>query len=170
MFHLTILNTNNLRTVICYQVFLSNTNNLQAIIRFQRVNELLLLVVIIIIIIMSFRQYRYPWPSLATSPYCSSLLAGPQGYILYPHIAAVCKFELVVLFCLTIWGVHRSTSLMSSSLLLQQCPACLVCLALTVFVMGGRTVGALWDVAFRTCSKLLAAFLCSCRLAFSPAI
>ena len=25
-------------------------------------------------------------------------------------------------------GVHRSTSLMSSSLLLQQCPACLVCL------------------------------------------
>ena len=32
-------------------------------------------------------------------------------------------------------GVHRSTSLMSSSLLFQQCPACLVCL---VFVMGGR--------------------------------
>ena len=27
-------------------------------------------------------------------------------------------------------GVHRSTSLMSSSLLLQQCPACLVCLIL----------------------------------------
>ena len=35
-------------------------------------------------------------------------------------------------------GVHRSTSLMSSSLLLQQCPACLVCLAWIVFVMGGR--------------------------------
>ena len=35
-------------------------------------------------------------------------------------------------------GVHRSTLLMTSSLLLQQCPACLVCLAWIVFVMGGR--------------------------------
>ena len=35
-------------------------------------------------------------------------------------------------------GVHRSTSLMSSSLLLQQCPTCLVRLILIVFVMGGR--------------------------------
>ena len=35
-------------------------------------------------------------------------------------------------------GVHRSTSLMSSSLLLQQCHACLVRLTLIVFVMGGR--------------------------------
>ena len=35
-------------------------------------------------------------------------------------------------------GVHRSTSLMSSPLLLQQCPACLVHLTWIVFVMGGR--------------------------------
>ena len=35
-------------------------------------------------------------------------------------------------------GVHRSTSLMSSSLLLQQCPACLVRLTWIVSVMGGR--------------------------------
>ena len=35
-------------------------------------------------------------------------------------------------------GVHRSTSLMSSSLLLQQCLACLVRLTWIVFVMGGR--------------------------------
>ena len=34
--------------------------------------------------------------------------------------------------------VHRSTSLMSSSLLLHQCPACLVRLTWIVFVMGGR--------------------------------
>ena len=34
--------------------------------------------------------------------------------------------------------VHRSTSLMSSSFLLQQCPACLVRLACIAFVMGGR--------------------------------
>ena len=35
-------------------------------------------------------------------------------------------------------GVHTSTSLMSSFLLLQQCPTCLVRLTLIVFVMGGR--------------------------------
>ena len=35
-------------------------------------------------------------------------------------------------------GVHRSTTLMSSSLLLQQCPTCLVRLTWIVFVMGGR--------------------------------
>ena len=35
-------------------------------------------------------------------------------------------------------GVHRSDSLMSSSLLLQQCPARLVRLSWIVFVMGGR--------------------------------
>ena len=35
-------------------------------------------------------------------------------------------------------GVHRSTSLMSSSLLLQQCPAWLFRLTWIVFVMGGR--------------------------------
>ena len=35
-------------------------------------------------------------------------------------------------------GVHRSTTLMSSSLLLQQCPACLVRLAWIIFVIGGR--------------------------------
>ena len=35
-------------------------------------------------------------------------------------------------------GVHRRTSFMSSSLLLQQCPACRVHLTLIVFVMGGQ--------------------------------
>ena len=35
-------------------------------------------------------------------------------------------------------GVHKSTSLMSSSLLLQQCPACLVQLTWIVFVIGSR--------------------------------
>ena len=41
-------------------------------------------------------------------------------------------------FALPYVGVHRSTSLMSSSLLLQQCPACLVHLTWIVFMMGGR--------------------------------
>ena len=77
--------------------------------------------------------------SFATSPFSSSPLAGLQRYIPYPHRAAVCMFELVVLLLLGhMGGVHRSTSLMSSSLLLQQCPACLVRVTWIVFVMGGR--------------------------------
>ena len=70
-------------------------------------------------------------------------------------------------------GVRRSTLLMSSSLLLQQCPACLVRLTWMVSVTGGggaggRIVGVLWGVAARTCSILPAAFLFNCRLASSP--
>ena len=41
-------------------------------------------------------------------------------------------------FAPTYVGVHRSSSLMSSSLLLQECLACLVCLTWIVFVMEGR--------------------------------
>ena len=69
-------------------------------------------------------------------------------------------------------GVHRSTTLMSSSLLLQQCPACLVRLTWIVFVMGGsgHIVGALWGVTARSCSILLTAFLCNCHLASCPAV
>ena len=68
-------------------------------------------------------------------------------------------------------GVHRSTSLTILSLLLQQCPACLIRLACIVFVMvGGRTVGAVWDAATRTCSILLATFLYNCRRASSPTV
>ena len=68
-------------------------------------------------------------------------------------------------------GFHRSTSLKSSSLLLLQCPACLVRLTWIIFVMGGKwpIVGALLGVASKTCSISLAAFLCNCRLSFSPA-
>ena len=69
-------------------------------------------------------------------------------------------------------GVHRNTSLMSSSLLLQLCSACLVCQTWIVSIKNvdplllhrGRIVGALWGAAGRTCSILLAAFLCNCRL------
>ena len=68
-------------------------------------------VTLYIIIIMSRRQHRYPWPSLAISPYHSSPLVGLQSYILCPHIVAVCKFVLVVLLLhIHMWGstgVHR---------------------------------------------------------------
>ena len=50
-----------------------------------------------VIIIMLCHRHGYPWPSLATSPYHSSPLAGLQGCIPYLHIAAGCMFELVVL-------------------------------------------------------------------------
>ena len=46
-------------------------------------------------------------------------------------------------------GVHKSTSLMSSSLLLQQCPACLVCLTWIVFVIGGK-----WPYGLVACGVL----------------
>ena len=61
---------------------------------------------------------------------------------------------------------------MSSSLLLQQCPVCLVRLTCIVFVMGGsvRIVGVSWGVVARTCSILLSTFLCNFRLVFSPAV
>ena len=41
-------------------------------------------------------------------------------------------------------GVHRSTSLTISSLLLHQCPACLIRLACIVFVIGSR-----WPYSWR---------------------
>ena len=68
-------------------------------------------------------------------------------------------------------GVHRSTSLMSSSLLLQQCPACLVRRTCIVFVMGAgvRIVGVSWGVVARTCLILLSTFLYNFRPASFPA-
>ena len=58
-----------------------------------------------IIIIMSCHKHGYPWASLATFPYRSSPLAGLQGYIPYPHIAAECMFVLVVLLLpCHMWG------------------------------------------------------------------
>ena len=58
-------------------------------------------------------------------------------------------------------GVHRSTSLMSSSLFLQQCPACLVRLTMIVFVMGGRwlfswcLVGCCYQDSFNIARSIL---------------
>ena len=60
---------------------------------------------------MSCRHHGYPRPSVATSPYRPSPLAGLQGYIPYPHIDAVCMFEQAVLLLLGhMWvsiGVHQ---------------------------------------------------------------
>ena len=64
------------------------------------VNKALIRSELYIIIILSCHQHGYPWPSLTTLPYHSSLPAGPQGYTLYPHRATVWRFELVALLLL----------------------------------------------------------------------
>ena len=81
----------------------------------------------ICIYISSSSSYRADSTTLATPPHRSSPKVGLQDSTPYPHIAAECMFVLVVLLLHGhVWGVHKSTSLMSSSLLLQQCPTCLV--------------------------------------------
>ena len=86
-------------------------------------NNFFFLINIFIILIKSCRQHGYPWPSLATSPYHSSPPAGLQSYILCHHIAAVCRFELVILLLLGhMWGsigIHhlRARPCFSSSVL-----------------------------------------------------
>ena len=50
-------------------------------------------------------------------------------------------------------GVHRSISLTISSLLLQQCPACLVRLACIVFVIGSRWPDS-WPLVGCCCKDL----------------
>ena len=52
-------------------------------------------------------------------------------------------------------GVHRSMSLMSSYLLLQQCPACLVRLTCIVFVMGGKRPYSSCFVGWLVDSKIM---------------
>ena len=66
-------------------------------------------------------------------------------------------------------GVYRSTSLMSSALLLRQWPACLVCLTWIVFTMGGRwpyswcLVGCCRQDLFNiACKILVSSFFSSC--------
>ena len=51
-------------------------------------------------------------------------------------------------------GIHKSTSLMSSSLLLQQCPACLVRLTWIVFMIGGRWLYS-WCLVGCCCQDLI---------------
>ena len=69
-------------------------------------------------------------------------------------------------------GVHRSTSLMSSPLLLQQCPSCLVHQILIVIMVDGwwpyscRFVGCCLQDLF----NIDTAFSCNCHQVFSPYI
>ena len=70
-----------------------------------------------------------------------SFIASGRSSGLHPVSShSCCKYVLAgrPAFARPYVEVHRSTSLMSSSLLLQQCPACLVRLTGIVFVMGGK--------------------------------
>ena len=93
-------------------------------------------------------QHHYPHHvappvriSLAFShpPSLSSLAPGRSSK-LHPLLAQSCCIQVLAghpAFACLCEVVHRSMSLRSSSLLLQQCPACLVHLTLIVFMMGG---------------------------------
>ena len=82
------------------------------------------------------------WISLTLSRHFSlSFIASCRSSGLHPVSSHCCCMYVRAgrpAFAWPYAGVHRSTSLTSSSLLLQQCPACLVRLAWIVFVLGGR--------------------------------
>ena len=70
-----------------------------------------------------------------------SLIASGRSSRLHPLFSHSCWMYVHAgrpAFARPYVGVHWSTSLISSFLLLQQCPACLVHLTWIVFVMGGR--------------------------------
>ena len=82
------------------------------------------------------------WISLTLSHHFSlSFIASVRSPGLHPVSSQRCCTYVRagrLAFARPYGGVHRSTSLMSSSQLLQQCPACLVRLTWIVFVMGGN--------------------------------
>ena len=69
-----------------------------------------------------------------------SFIASGRSSGLHPISSHSCMYVLAgcPAFARPYVGVHRSTSLMSLYLLLQQCPACPIRLTWIVFMMGGR--------------------------------
>ena len=90
------------------------------------------------------------WISLILSRHFSpSFIASGKSSGLHPVSSKCCCMYVRAgcpAFARPYVGAHRSKSLMSSSLLLQQCPACLVRLTWIVFVMGGRWPNSWWFV------------------------
>ena len=109
-----------------------------------------------LIIILSCHQHGYPWPSLATPPYCSLLLA-------CPHRAAVCRFDLVSLLLL---GHVRGPL---ENITYEPVPAspAVSCMPgssmFSWWEVGGRTASALLTVASRTC-QIFSQHSCSVNL------
>ena len=70
-----------------------------------------------------------------------SFIASGRSSRLHPvssHSCCMCILAGRHAFARLYVGIHRGTSLMSSSLLLQQYPACMVRLSWILFVMGGQ--------------------------------
>ena len=92
---------------------------------------------------------RLPWISLTLSLHVFlSIIAFGRSSGLHPVSSHSCCMNVRAGCPAFDWpyaGVHRSTSLTISSLLLQQCPACLVHLTCIVFEIGGR-----WPYCDRT--------------------
>ena len=110
---------------------------------------------------MASHWHGFSWSSLATLPYHPSLhpvsvqSCCREISVNHPTLAHPCE------------GVHWSISLMSSPLLLLQCPACLVHWTWMVFKMGGRCpytccfVGCCLQDLFNTACSILAQLLSS---------
>ena len=79
-------------------------------------------------------------PDPRSLPSLSSIASGRSSGLYPVSTQSCCMYVRAgrLAFAWPCEGVHKSTSLMTSSLLLQQCPGCLVRLALIAFVMGNR--------------------------------
>ena len=79
------------------------------------------------------------WISLTLAHHFSiPFIASGRSSGLHPVSSQSCCMNVQAAFARSYVGVHRSTSLMISFPLPQQCPACLVRLTWVVFVIGGR--------------------------------
>ena len=119
IFYLILMNY--LYTVQWFRVLLSNTNHHHHhhhhVVRLARISLTLSLHVSLSSIASGRSSGLHP----ASSHSCCMYVRAGRPAFDWPYV-----------------GVHRSTSLTISSLLLQQCPPCLVRLACIVFVIGGR--------------------------------
>ena len=77
--------------------------------------------------------------TISRHPSLSSITSGWSSRLRLVAIQSCCMYVRAgrPAFARPYEGVHKSTSLMSSPLLLQQCPACLVHQIFIVFMMGG---------------------------------
>ena len=154
-------NTNNLHTILWYQVFLQEKHAKSELSTGKRsafeetksqirtvnlktrtvIQEHLKLAQVLIV-----RSHHHAMPLARTSLTLSrhfslSFIASGRSSGLHPVSSHSCCMYVRACrpaFARPYVGVHRSISLMSSPLLLQQCPACLVRLTWIVFVMCGR--------------------------------
>ena len=84
-----------------------------------------------------------------------SFIASGRSSVLHPISSCMYVLAGRPAFARPYVGVHRSTSLMSSSLLLQQCPACLVCLVFSRWPYSWCFVGCCHQDLFNIAHKIL---------------